>query len=100
GTGYSSLGYLKRLPFDEIKIDQSFVHDILNDASNSAIAKMIINLASNMNLSLIAEGVETKSQVDVLTNLGCHYFQGYLFSKPIPSKDFESLFDGSSFDQA
>ncbi len=95
GTGYSSLGYLKRLPFDQIKIDQSFVRDILNNTSDTAITTMIINLALNMNLSLIAEGVETKSHVDLLADLGCLHFQGYYFSKPLSSTDFESFFSSS-----
>jgi diguanylate cyclase (GGDEF)-like protein/PAS domain S-box-containing protein len=91
GTGYSSLSYLKRLPFDQLKIDLSFVRDILMDASSGAIAQTIVSLGKAMNISVIAEGVETVEQRDALSRLGCHLFQGYLFSKPLPLADFEML---------
>ncbi len=91
GTGYSSLAYLRRLPLDQLKIDQAFVRDILKDASCGAIAQSIISLSKAMGLSVIAEGVETEEQRDFLTRLGCHSFQGYLFSRPVPLEEFSQL---------
>jgi len=91
GTGYSSLAYLKRLPLDQLKIDQGFARDILIDPDDAAIAQTIVVLAHAMGLAVIAEGVETPAQRDRLLALGCHYFQGYLFSKPVPLAHFEAL---------
>jgi diguanylate cyclase (GGDEF)-like protein/PAS domain S-box-containing protein len=94
GTGYSSLTYLKRLPLDRLKIDRSFVRDILVDDSSGAIAQTIISLSQAMGLPVIAEGVETEKQREFLVNLGCNAFQGYLFSRPVPVEELELLLQG------
>ena len=91
GTGYSSLAYLKRLPLDQLKIDQGFVQNIVTDSNDAVIAKMVVVLAESMGLSVIAEGVELQAQADFLAHLGCHAYQGYLFSRPLSLAALEAL---------
>jgi len=91
GTGYSSLVSIKRFPFDCIKIDRSFIKDIPQDPDDVAITQAIIAMAHSLRLKVIAEGVETREQLDFLTELGCHEFQGHYFRKPQPAEDFSKL---------
>jgi len=94
GTGYSSMNYIKRLPFDILKIDQSFIHDITTNPDDAAITSAIITMAHTMGIGVIAEGVETVQQLEYLKSFGCNLIQGYLFSKPIPFNDtyvFENI---------
>ncbi len=88
GTGYSSLAYLKQLPLNQLKIDQSFVRDLTIDLNDAIIVSTIINMAHNLQLEVIAEGVETEQQKEYLLQKGCRVFQGYYFSKPLPVDDF------------
>ena len=91
GTGYSSLRYLQRLPLDQLKIDQSFVRDVVEDANDSAIVHTIIGLAASLKLQVMAEGVETEAHRDFLLRAGCRAFQGYLFSPPVSSDEVVAL---------
>jgi EAL domain-containing protein (putative c-di-GMP-specific phosphodiesterase class I) len=91
GTGYSSLQYIKRLPIDLLKIDQSFVRDILTDPGDAMMVQTISGMARNFGFGVIAEGVEDRAQIPPLVERGCVKFQGYLFSRPVPLADFEVL---------
>ncbi len=91
GTGYSSLSYLKRFPIDVLKIDKSFVDDVTTNSADAAIALSVISLAHNLNMRVIAEGVETREQVQFLTERGCDEMQGYYFSRPVNAESFTAL---------
>jgi diguanylate cyclase (GGDEF)-like protein/PAS domain S-box-containing protein len=90
GTGYSSLAYLKQLPLDEIKIDRSFIDDVLGDASDASIVQTILVLARSLSLKVVAEGVESEGQQDFLVRLGCPYFQGFLWGRPVPASQWQA----------
>lgn len=93
GTGYSSLSYLKNFPIDTLKIDRSFVEEIVSNTKDCAIAQTIVQLADNLQLCTIAEGVETSDQAEVLRKLGCAEFQGFFFSHPMPAQQLRLLLD-------
>jgi EAL domain-containing protein (putative c-di-GMP-specific phosphodiesterase class I) len=92
GTGFSSLSYLKTFPIDSLKIDRSFIQDLAMNASDVAITIASITLAHGLNLRVIAEGVETENQMELLRRHGCDAFQGFLVSRPVPPDEFERLF--------
>ncbi len=91
GTGYSSLSYLKKLNIDYLKIDQSFVQNLQNDTNDQALCEAIIVMAHKLGLKVIAEGVETEPQRNLLVGFGCDYAQGWLYSKALPADEFEVL---------
>jgi len=91
GTGYSSLNYLRRFPFDKVKIDRSFIEHITGDASSLAIVQAVISIAKSRGIATTAEGVETKEQLELLRALGCTEMQGFLFSKAKPANELASL---------
>lgn len=96
GVAYSSLNYLKSLPVDELKIDRSFIADITSDKNNKNIVEVTVNLGNKLNLTVVAEGVETKEQLEMLKQMNCNRVQGFYFSKPIPLNSFVSKYkDGT-----
>ena len=96
GTGYSSLTYLKRFPINILKIDQTFVRDLMNDSNDAAIVEVSILLGQKLNLEVIAEGVETTEQLEFLRRHGCEFAQGYFLGRPMPDNDFIDLLRKSS----
>jgi diguanylate cyclase (GGDEF)-like protein/PAS domain S-box-containing protein len=93
GTGYSSLSYLHRLPIDKLKIDRSFIHDLSTGASDASVPRAIVGLGRSLGLSVIAEGVETQEQLQLLRDLACESYQGFLFSRPVPAEEVERLLE-------
>jgi EAL domain-containing protein (putative c-di-GMP-specific phosphodiesterase class I) len=91
GTGYSSLAYLSKLPLDTLKIDRSFVHGMTENADHTSIVSTIISLAQGLRLKVVAEGVETEPQAEVLRRLRCDQVQGFLFGRPVPAEEIETL---------
>jgi EAL domain-containing protein (putative c-di-GMP-specific phosphodiesterase class I) len=91
GTGYSGLSYLRAFPFDKIKIDRSFISELGESGDCLAIIQAIINLGSNLGIPTLAEGVETKKQLEWLRQTGCTEMQGYLFSRPVPASEIAGL---------
>lgn len=93
GTGYSSLSYLRKYPFDVLKIDRSFVQDITEDAADLELVNAVIAMAHGLGLKVVAEGVETEEQLELLAAHGCDYAQGYLFSKPVSPEEMTELLE-------
>ncbi len=95
GTGYSSLAYLRKFEIDYVKIDRSFITNIANDANDMALCEAIIIMAHKLGMKVIAEGIETQEQLDLLIEADCDYGQGFLFAKPLPADEFERLLEAS-----
>ncbi|HHJ80709.1 MAG TPA: EAL domain-containing protein, partial [Candidatus Tenderia electrophaga] len=91
GTGYSSLAYIKQLPIDTLKIDRSFIQDCLTDNNDKAIVRAIISMAMSLELGIVAEGVETREQLNFLKMMNCPSYQGFYFSRPIPEGEFIAM---------
>jgi EAL domain-containing protein (putative c-di-GMP-specific phosphodiesterase class I) len=91
GTGFSSLSYLKRLPLDQVKIDQTFIRDVISDSNDATIVRAIIAMCDSLEVQVIAEGVENQMQLEFLKNSGCTSYQGFLFSKAIPAEEWEQI---------
>jgi EAL domain-containing protein (putative c-di-GMP-specific phosphodiesterase class I) len=100
GTGYSSLAYLKKLPASVIKIDRAFVKDLDTDKDNHSISQLIIDLGRNLNMEIIAEGVETQAELDCLIEMGCYQYQGFFFCKPVPFEKLVTLLSTNESKQA
>ncbi|MCI5131235.1 MAG: EAL domain-containing protein, partial [Candidatus Electrothrix sp. EH2] len=96
GTGYSSLAYLKRFPVNTLKIDQVFIRDIVRDRNDTAIVTSVLSMAESMGLKVVAEGVETEEQLELLKKMGCEEVQGYYFSKPLPPDGIADLLTKST----
>jgi EAL domain-containing protein (putative c-di-GMP-specific phosphodiesterase class I) len=95
GTGYSSLSYLKRFPIDALKIDQSFVRDLATDADDAGIVTAVIGMGKSLHMRVVAEGIETRKQLEILQEHGCAQGQGYYFSRPVPAEEFGQLLESS-----
>ena len=93
GTGYASLAYLKRFPFEQLKVDRSFIRDITSDPDDAAIVRAIIAMGNALRLNVVAEGVEEDGQHGFLVEHGCRFFQGYLFGRPVSFAEFEQRLD-------
>ncbi len=96
GTGYSSLSYLRQIPIDELKIDKSFISELNDSSEGTSMVKTILNIAKNLNLKIVAEGVETHQQKEFLIKEECSILQGYYFSKPLTKDMFEEYFDSNA----
>ncbi len=96
GTGFSSLNYIRQLPVDIVKIDRSFINNIISDPEDAAMVKAILTMTQSLNLSVVAEGIETRSQLKFLKEIGCTMGQGYLFSKALPNQEFVAFIEGQS----
>ena len=96
GTGYSSLSRIRRLPVSELKIDQSFIKDLVDNKDDQVVVRSTIELAHNLGLSVVAEGVEEQPALDMLKQLGCDTIQGYLISRPLPCKKFDEFMSSNS----